>query len=179
MWITTLPYLKSLHTLLDKCFNRTHAGKIWNRMIRKLHNFEFFSQNMDKHFWESVDAILEDISVTYAIVRCVSINWKTIIFHCSKNDASPLRVTRLKVAPNTVDPISLNESIKVALTYRVTMLLSTESLSNTNISEWSWWLCANENLLCQYPTKCYPVMTIHTKTPAVSIDPLFLRCMVK
>ena len=36
---------------------------------------------------------------------------KTIIFQCSKNYDSPTRVTRLKVAPNKADPISLNENL--------------------------------------------------------------------
>ena len=31
---------------------------------------------MVNQFGESVDAILEDVSVTEAIVRCLSINWK-------------------------------------------------------------------------------------------------------
>ena len=39
------------------------------------------------------------------------LNLKTIIFQCSKNYDSPTRVTRLKVAPNMVDPISLTENI--------------------------------------------------------------------
>ena len=37
------------------------------------------------------------------------INLETIIFQCSKNYGSPTHVTRLKVEPNMVDPISLNE----------------------------------------------------------------------
>ena len=52
---------------------------------------------MVNHFWQSVDAILEDISVTETIVWCQNINSKTIIFHCSKNYSSPTRVTRLKL----------------------------------------------------------------------------------
>ena len=35
----------------------------------------------------------------------------TIIFQRSKNYGSPTRVTRLKVAPNMADPISLNENL--------------------------------------------------------------------
>ena len=70
---------------------------------------------MVNHFWHSVDAILEDISVTETIVWCQNINSKTIIFHCSKNYSSPTRVTRLKVAPNMADPISLNENLPYSL----------------------------------------------------------------
>ena len=37
--------------------------------------------------------------------------WKTIIFQWSKkNYGTPTLVTRLKVAPNMADPISLNEN---------------------------------------------------------------------
>ena len=59
--------------------------------------------------WQSVDAILKDVYVTEAIVWCSTMNSKTIILQCSKNYGSPTLVTRLKVAPNMVDPISLNE----------------------------------------------------------------------
>ena len=52
---------------------------------------------MVNHFWQSVVAILE------------SINLKTIIFQCFKNNGGPTHVTRLNVAPNMADPISLNE----------------------------------------------------------------------
>ena len=34
---------------------------------------------------------------------------KTIIYQCSKNYGSPTRTTRLDVASNMADPISLNE----------------------------------------------------------------------
>ena len=64
---------------------------------------------MVNYFWESIDAILKDDSVTLAIVRCYSINWKTIIFHCSKNYGILTDVTWLKVVPSMTDPISLNE----------------------------------------------------------------------
>ena len=60
------------------------------------------------HFWQSVDAILEDVPVIDTISD-VNYQFETIIFRCSKNDGSPTRVTRLKVAPNMVDSISLTE----------------------------------------------------------------------
>ena len=53
--------------------------------------------------------LLEDVSVTWTIVRCFkSNNWKTIIFHCSKKkkNGSATSVSRLKDAPNITDPIS-------------------------------------------------------------------------
>ena len=66
---------------------------------------------MVNSFWQSIDAILEDVSVTETIVWCYDSNLKTIIFQCSKNYSTPTRVTRLKVGPNTADPISLNENL--------------------------------------------------------------------
>ena len=67
---------------------------------------------MVNNFWQSVDAILEDVPVTETIVWCKNIDSKTIIFQCSKNYGTPTRVTRLKVAPNMADPISLNENLQ-------------------------------------------------------------------
>ena len=40
---------------------------------------------MVNHFWQSVDAILDDVRVTETIVWCYTINLKTIIFQFSKN----------------------------------------------------------------------------------------------
>ena len=41
-----------------------------NRMVRITQNFELFDKKMINHFWQSVDAILEDVSVTETIVWC-------------------------------------------------------------------------------------------------------------
>ena len=49
---------------------------------------------MVNHFWQSVDAILEDIPVNKTIFWWYTINLKTIIFQCSKNDGSPTRGSR-------------------------------------------------------------------------------------
>ena len=65
---------------------------------------------MVNRYWQSVDAILEDVSVIETIVWCSNINLKTVIFQCSKKYGSPTRVTRLKVELNMTDPISLNEN---------------------------------------------------------------------
>ena len=62
---------------------------------------------MVNHFWRSVDAILEDVSVTETIIWCLTIDLKIIIFQCSKNYGSPTRVPRLKIAVNLTDTISL------------------------------------------------------------------------
>ena len=42
----------------------------WNRMVQILQNFELFDKKMVNHFWQSVDAILEDVSVTKTIIWC-------------------------------------------------------------------------------------------------------------
>ena len=100
--------LKSLHTLF-KVFE-PHAGKIWTKSYGSNYtNFlSFLPKKMVDHFWR-VDAILEDISVTETIVWCQIIDLKTIIIQCSKHYSSPTRVTRLNVALNMADPISLDE----------------------------------------------------------------------
>ena len=64
---------------------------------------------MINHLLQSVDTMLEDVSVNETIICCVTINLETIIFQCSKIYGSATRVTRLKVEPNMADPISLNE----------------------------------------------------------------------
>ena len=80
-----------------------------NCMVWTLQNIDLFVKKMVNHFWQSVDAILEDVSVIETIVWWHIINIKTTIFKCSKHYGSPTLVTRLKVAPNMADPISLNE----------------------------------------------------------------------
>ena len=99
---------KSLHTLFLKYLDHMLVKFEQNQIIQ---NFELFDKKMVNYFWQNVDAILEDVSVTKTIVWCWTINIKTIIFQCSKNYGSPTRtrVSRLKVAPNMADPISLNE----------------------------------------------------------------------
>ena len=41
-----------------------------NRMVRTIQNFELVDKKIVKPFWQSVDAILEDIYVTETIVWC-------------------------------------------------------------------------------------------------------------
>ena len=66
---------------------------------------------LKNHLWQSVDTILGDASVHVAETIIVSINMTTTIFQSSKNYGSPTRVTRLKVALNMADPISLNKNL--------------------------------------------------------------------
>ena len=109
---------KSLHTLFDKYLVHMLVQFEQNRMVRIIQNFDlfFFLQKMVNPFWQSVDAILEDVFCDRNNCFCdwnnylmLKYNLKTIIFHCSKNYGSPTRVTRLKGALNMADPISLNE----------------------------------------------------------------------
>ena len=56
--------LKSLHTLFEP-----HAGKIWTKSYGPNYTkFGAFWQKMVNNFWQSVDAILEDVSVTETVV---------------------------------------------------------------------------------------------------------------
>ena len=64
---------------------------------------------MVNHFWQRVDAILDDVFVSEKNIWCQTINSKTIIFQYSKIYGNPTRVTRLKYAPNMAIPISPNE----------------------------------------------------------------------
>ena len=91
-----------------------------NRMVQTTRNLEFFDQKKKKkkkkrvffpHFWQSADAILEHVSVAESIVYCWNIKFQTTIFQRSKNYVSLTRVTRLKVAPNMADPISIKDSV--------------------------------------------------------------------
>ena len=40
-----------------------------NRMVRTIQNFVLFDKKIVTNFWQSVDAILEDVSVTETIVE--------------------------------------------------------------------------------------------------------------
>ena len=82
------------------------AGENWTKsyMIRIIH-FELLDKTrLLKTFWQSIYAILEDVSVSEILVECFTLNLNTTIFQRSKNYGSPTRVTRLKVAPYMADP---------------------------------------------------------------------------
>ena len=62
--------LKSLHTLFGKYLDHmlVNVEKIvWSETIQ---NFVLFDKKMVNNCWQSVDAILEDVSVTETIVWC-------------------------------------------------------------------------------------------------------------
>ena len=58
----------------------------------------FLAKIVDQ-FWETVDAILEDVPVIKTTFWCKNINLKIIIFQWSKIYGNPIRVTRLNFAP--------------------------------------------------------------------------------
>ena len=62
--------LKSLNTLFGKYLDHMLVKFEQNRIVRTIQNFEQFVKKMVNHFWQSVDAILEDVSVTETIVWC-------------------------------------------------------------------------------------------------------------
>ena len=65
------------HTMVceQKAYNPSYT-KFWAHLKKKMVN----------RFWQSVDAILEDISASETTVWCKTINLKTTIFQCSKNN---------------------------------------------------------------------------------------------
>ena len=62
--------LKSLYTLFDKYLEYILVKFERNRMVQTIQNFVFFWQKMFNKFWQSVDASLEDVSVTETIGWC-------------------------------------------------------------------------------------------------------------
>ena len=61
--------LKVFHTLFDKYLDHMLLKFEQKRIIQNIHNFRFFGKKMVSPFWESVDAILKDASVTKTVVR--------------------------------------------------------------------------------------------------------------
>ena len=41
-----------------------------NRMVRTIENYEVFEKKVVNHFLQSVDAILEDVSVAATVIWC-------------------------------------------------------------------------------------------------------------
>ena len=75
--------LKSLHTLFDKYLDHMLVKFEQNCMIRTIQNLVLFDPKMVNNFWQSVDVILEDVSLTETIVWCWNIDLKTIIYGIS------------------------------------------------------------------------------------------------
>ena len=58
------------------------------------------------HFWTKTLVFFdEELTPSFAT------NMTNIFRRCSKNDGSPTRVTRLKVAPNMADPTSMKHPV--------------------------------------------------------------------
>ena len=100
---------KSLHALFDKYLDHMLEKFEQNHMVQNMQNFGLFGKKWLTIF-EKVLTPFWKMFLWQTIIQCTSINWQTIIFHCFKNYVSPTRVTRLKVAPNISDPLSLNEN---------------------------------------------------------------------
>ena len=99
----------SLHSLISICilYHTMVCELDKNRIIQTIQSFELiWQQKMVNRFWQSVDAILEDVSAPEATVWYKTINLKTTNFQCSKNYG----VARLEVAPTMTDLISLKEN---------------------------------------------------------------------
>ena len=88
-----------------------HAGEFeQNRMVQTIQNFVLF----DKKWLTIIDKVLAPFWKTFLWLKQLfdaKLLILTIIFQCSKNYGTPTRVTRLKVAPNMAEPISLNENL--------------------------------------------------------------------
>ena len=70
------------------------ASKIWTKANNpNKMECSTFDQKGVIYFWQSVYAILEDVSVAKGIVWWKNINLKTSIFHCSKIYGNPTNVT--------------------------------------------------------------------------------------
>ena len=105
--------LNSLHTFLKKCLYHMPVKLEQNRMVQNTRNFKlldkktgfitiFFTKSW-LHFGRRF------CSWNYCLMLYNYL--KTTIFQCSKNYCTPTLVTRLKVAPNMGDPISLKENL--------------------------------------------------------------------
>ena len=88
----TLEGQKSLHTLFDKYLDHMLVKFEQNHMVRtksydpNFTKFWAFWQKVVNHFWQSVDAILEDVSVTETIEELVS---KTSYIHLIDFEITP------------------------------------------------------------------------------------------
>ena len=68
---TEIGCLKSPHTVCNKYLGHMLVEFEHNRIRSKLNKFwVFFLREMVNHFWQSFDAILEDVSVTAIIIWC-------------------------------------------------------------------------------------------------------------
>ena len=108
--------LKSLHTLFDKYLNHILVKFEQNRIVQTTRNFELFDKKPGflKPFLTKLWRHFGRRFCSWN--NCLMLNYwfpvLTTIFQCSENYGSPTRVTRLKVAPNMADPISIKDPIR-------------------------------------------------------------------
>ena len=96
--------LKSFHTLFGKYLDHMLVKFKQNRTIRTIQNFELY----DKKWLISFAKVF--MSFWNSFLRMKQLfDGKQSSFNVPKNYGSPTHVTRLKVASNMADPISLNE----------------------------------------------------------------------
>ena len=102
---------KSLHILFDKYLDHVLVKIEQNRMVRTIQIFELFDQKWLTIFYKVLTHFWKTFLWLKQLFDAKLLNSKTIIFKCSENYGRPslTRVTRLNVAPNMADPISLNE----------------------------------------------------------------------
>ena len=92
--------LKSLHTLFDTHLDHVLAKFnqiVWSKMYKFWVSWQK-TELFKSHFWQSVDAILQDVSVAETIVMGNLLIFRLLSFSV-KNYGNATRVTRLKVAP--------------------------------------------------------------------------------
>ena len=102
---------KSLHILFYKYLDHVLVKIEQNRMVRNIQIFKLFDKKWLTIFYKVLTPFWKTFLWLKQLFDAKLINSKTIIFKCSENYGrpSPTRVTRLNVAPNMADPISLNE----------------------------------------------------------------------
>ena len=99
----TLEGQKSLHTLFEKYLDHMLVKFEQNHMVRtnsydpNFTKFWAFWQKVVNHFWQSVDAILEDVSVTETIEELVS---KTSYIHFIDFEITPTDWIKKKTIRN-------------------------------------------------------------------------------
>ena len=76
--------IKSLHTLFVKHLDHILVNFEQNRMFRTIESFELFDKKVVNYFWQSIDAILENVFVTKETVWCHTIN-SFIVKICTKH----------------------------------------------------------------------------------------------
>ena len=90
----------SIHSFKNVC--TIDASEVWTKSYGPSYT-KFWA------FWQK-SGFIKPFLKTFLWLKqllMLNTNLKTTIFQCSKNYGSPTRVTRLRVAPNMADPISL------------------------------------------------------------------------